>query len=118
MLGLLPPHQLRLVLQLLLDELAERTWGAQEGAAWVHRGCSLRCKGLQPPPHGVAASAARGYSRRSILSAAKSHASHSGWWCMGGSAGQEVGARSQLAMTRCARRKLRKSDASSMSCQG
>jgi hypothetical protein len=38
-LGLLPPHQLRLVVQLLLDELAERAWCAQ-GAAWVHRGCS------------------------------------------------------------------------------
>ena len=34
---------------------------------------------------------------------------------MGGSAGHEVGARSQLAMTRCASRKLRKSAASSMS---
>ena len=36
---------------------------------------------------------------------------------MGGSAGHEVGARSQLAMTRCASRKLRKSAASSMSCR-
>ena len=74
----------------------------------MHRGCSLRCtgvaasriKGLQRAMQWVVASDGRGSSGRGVLSAAKSHASHKGWWCMGGSAGHEAGARSQLARVR------------------
>jgi len=45
------------------------------------------------------------------------HVSRGGWPCASGSGGEEVGWRSYRANTRCARRKLRQSEARSMSCR-
>ena len=69
----------------------------------MHRGCSLTHQGVAAcDARGCSLrwTDGRGSSGRGVLSAAKSHASHKGWWCMGGSAGHEAGARSQLARVR------------------